>query len=293
MSDQPQQRMLFGMAPEPDVTGSKDPASDAPPVDVTNDLPIAEPQFAIDTPPPESFDGASVYVVDAHNLIYQLFHALPEMTGPKGEPVGAVFGFARDLFFLLEEKQPDYLFCAFDLPGDKFRHELYAEYKMNRSAMPDDLIPQIATIRRMLSAFRIPALGLPGYEADDILATVARITEERGGQCRLVTSDKDCRQLITDQVALYNIRKNLVFRLPGAGKGLGHPAPTRFVDFQAITGDSTDNVPGVPGLGPGFAKKLLLKHDSLDAAIEAQGRRTWPQATSGFQRKCRVGSTQS
>ena len=141
MSDQPQQRMLFGMDPEPDATDSMDPTSDATPADATDDLAIAEPQLASDTSPPESLDGASVYVVDAHNLIYQLFHALPEMTGPKGEPVGAVFGFARDLFFLLEEKKPDYIFCAFDLPGDTFRHGLYAEYKMNRSAMPDDLIP--------------------------------------------------------------------------------------------------------------------------------------------------------
>lgn len=278
MSDKPQQRMLFGMDPEPDTADSTTPATEPASADETG---LPEPQPTIDTPPPDSLDGSTVYVIDAHNLIYQLFHAIPEMTGPKGEPVGAVFGFARDLFFLLEEQKPDYLFCAFDLPGDTFRHKLYAEYKANRSAMPDDLIPQIDTIRRMLCAFRIPALGLPGYEADDILATVARITEQRGGRCRLVTSDKDCRQLITDHVAIYSIRKNLVFDSQMLEKDWGI-RPDQVVDFQAITGDSTDNVPGVPGLGPGFAKKLLQKHGSLDAAIEAQGDGLGPKRRQTF-----------
>ncbi len=277
MSDAPQQKMLFGMGPEPvERDAESSPDEIHPPT-----RPDPVPETARATPPPDSLDGSTVYVIDAHNLIYQLFHALPEMTGPKGEPVGAVFGFARDLFFLLEEKRPDYLFCAFDMPGDTFRHELYADYKMNRSAMPDDLIPQIASIRRMLAAFRIPALGIPGYEADDILATVARITEERGGLCRLVTSDKDCRQLITDHVALYNIRKNLVFDAGELEKEWGI-RPDQVVDFQAIAGDSTDCVPGVPGLGPGFAKKLLEQHGSLDAAVEARGEGLGPKRRQAF-----------
>ncbi len=277
MSDAPQQRMLFGMSPEPAETEAESSPDETQPT--ARLAPV--PETALDTPPPDSLDGSTVYVIDAHNLIYQLFHALPEMTGPKGEPVGAVFGFARDLFFLLEERHPDYLFCAFDMPGDTFRHELYADYKMNRSAMPDDLIPQIASIRRMLAAFRIPALGIPGYEADDILATVARITEQRGGLCRLVTSDKDCRQLITDRVALYNIRKDLVFDAGELEKEWGI-RPNQVVDFQAIAGDSTDCVPGIPGLGPGFAKKLLEQHGSLDAAIEARGEGLGPKRRQSF-----------
>ena len=282
MSDRHEQKMLFGVPPESDELGSKSVERQSASVDdVDGGTFEIEAQEAVDTPPPESLEGANVYVVDAHNLIYQLFHALPEMTGPKGEPVGAVFGFARDLFFLLEEEKPEYLFCAFDLPGNTFRHEMYDDYKVNRSAMPDDLVPQIATIRKMLAAFRIPALGMPGYEADDILATVARITEELGGQCRLVTSDKDCRQLITDQVALYNIRKNLVFDAQALEKDWGI-RPDQVVDFQAITGDSTDNIPGVPGLGPGFAKKLLAKHGTLDAAIEAQGDGLGPKRRQAF-----------
>ncbi len=278
MAKNPQQRMLFGMAPDPEEA----PCKPVGPPSQVEDLSAAAPLPApVDTPPPESLEGATVYVIDAHNLIYQLFHALPEMTGPKGEPVGAVFGFARDLFFLLEEKQPTYCFCAFDMPGPTFRHQLYADYKVTRSAMPDDLVPQIATIRRMLAGFRIPALGLPGYEADDILATVARIAEQRGGQCRLVTSDKDCRQLITDRVALYNIRKNQVFDAGSLEKEWGI-RPDQVVDFQAITGDSTDNIPGIPGLGPGFAKKLLQEYGSLDAAIAGGGEGLGPKRRQAF-----------
>ncbi len=278
MAKDPQQRMLFGMEAEPDQAGGE---PGAPPSEAADLSPLAALPTALDTPPPESLEGATVYVIDAHNLIYQLFHALPEMTGPKGEPVGAVFGFARDLFFLLEEKQPSYCFCAFDMPGPTFRHGLYTGYKVTRSAMPDDLIPQIATIRRMLAGFRIPALGLPGFEADDILATVARITGQLGGRCLLVTSDKDCRQLITDHVALYNIRKNQVFDAEALQKDWGI-RPDQVVDFQAITGDSTDNIPGVPGLGPGFAKKLLQDHGSLDAAIAAGGEGLGPKRRQAF-----------
>ena len=126
MAKNPQQRMLFGLEPDPDEPGAKPATPQSESADFSA---VAAVPTTIDTPPPESLEGASVYVIDAHNLIYQLFHALPEMTGPKGEPVGAVFGFARDLFFLLEERRPDYCFCAFDMPGDTFRHELFADYK--------------------------------------------------------------------------------------------------------------------------------------------------------------------
>ena len=112
--------------------------------------------------------------MDAHSLIHQVFHALPEMTSPRGEPVGAVFGFTRDMLYLLEQKKPDYLFCAFDLPGKTFRHSMYAEYKIKRVEMHEDLVPQIPAIRRVIATLGIPALGCPSFEADDVLATVAR-----------------------------------------------------------------------------------------------------------------------
>jgi len=222
------------------------------------------------SPVPESLEGRSVYVIDTHALIYQVFHALPEMSSPRGEPVGAVYGFARDLIFLLESKKPDYLFCAFDLPGKTYRHDLYEAYKANRPAMPDDLIPQIASVHRLIEAMGIPGLGRESFEADDIMATMARMTAERGGTCYLVTGDKDCRQLLSDRVFLYSIRKDQVFDREALKAEWGI-APEQVVDFQALVGDATDNVPGVPLIGPKLARQLLEKHGTLEAVFEHAG----------------------
>src|SRR5262245_48378572 len=150
--------------------------------------------------------GKSVWTVDAHSLIFQVFHAIPEMSSPKGQAVNAVYGFTRDVLFLLETKRPDYFFCAFDMDGQTFRHELFAGYKKDRKEMPDDLPQQIELIHQVLAALSVPVIGLAGYEADDVLATLAQVTEERGGDCYVVTGDKDCRQLISEHVKVYNVR---------------------------------------------------------------------------------------
>ena len=189
------------------------------------------------------------------------------MSSPRGEPVGAVFGFARDLFFLIEEKKPDYLFCAFDMPGKTFRHEMYDQYKIQRPEMDADLVPQIASIRRVLEVLGIPALGVEGFEADDILATVARLTDELGGQCILVTNDKDCRQLITDRVKVFNIRKNTFIDRDALKEDWGI-TPEQVVDYQALVGDAVDNVPGVPLIGPKFARQLLEQYGTLESVLD-------------------------
>jgi DNA polymerase-1 len=206
-------------------------------------------------------------VIDANSLIFQVFHAIPEMTSPRGQPVNAVFGFTRDLLFLLQDKKPDYLFCAFDLAGPTFRHELYDQYKAERAEMPDDLAPQFDLIHRMVEALRIPILSLESFEADDILATVARRTEEMGGQCFVVTADKDCRQLITDCVKIYNVRKNTIFDAEALAAEWG-VRPDQVVDFQALVGDPVDNVPGVPLIGPKNARELLEKYGTLESVFE-------------------------
>ncbi len=221
-------------------------------------------------PPPASLAGQTVWVVDAHSLIHQVFHALPEMTSPKGEPVGAVFGFTRDLLYLLEEKRPDYLFCAFDLPGKTFRHAMYEPYKAQRVEMHEDLVPQIPAIRRVIAALGIPMLAYEACEADDVLATVARLTDDRCGECYLVTGDKDCRQLITDRVKVFNIRKNELFDREKLIAEWG-VTPEQVVDFQALVGDSVDNVPGVPLIGPKFARQLLEQYGTLEAVLDHAG----------------------
>ena len=217
--------------------------------------------------PTRSLAGQTVWVVDANSLIFQVFHAIPEMTSPKGEPVNAVFGFVRDILYLAQEKSPHYLFCAFDMAGPTFRHELYADYKVHRKEMPEELVPQFPAIRRVLEVLGVPVLELPSYEADDILATLGRVTEELGGDCYLVSGDKDCRQLITDHVKVYNVRKNLVYDAAELAKDWG-VTPAQVVDFQALVGDAVDHVPGVPLIGPKLAQELLQKYGTLDAVLD-------------------------
>jgi DNA polymerase-1 len=218
-------------------------------------------------PQPIDIKGWNVYAVDAHSLIFQVFHALPEMRSPRSEQVGAVFGFLRDMLYLIEEKQPDALVCAFDLSGPTFRSGLYDQYKADRGEMPDELASQIPKIEQVLEALAIPILACEGFEADDVLATIARICDERGANCFIVSGDKDCRQLITDRVAVYNIRKNQVFDAAAlrADWGIG---PDQVVDFQALVGDKIDNVPGVAGIGPKTAQQLLETYGTLDNLLE-------------------------
>lgn len=216
---------------------------------------------------PNSLEGKTVYVVDSFSLIFQVFHAMQGMTNPSGEPVNATYGFARDLVFLLEEKQPDYLFCAFDLPGKTFRHTIYPEYKIHRKEMPEDLRPQIEQIRRLLEAIRIPIVQWEDHEADDVLATMAREIDQQGGNCLLVTSDKDCRQLLSDRVKMYNIRKNTLFDRADLAETWGI-RPDQVVDFQSLVGDSVDNVPGVALIGPKIARELLTQYETLEGVLD-------------------------
>src|SRR5215831_1817123 len=207
-----------------------------------------------------------LFVLDAFALIFQVFHAIPEMSSPSGLPTNALFGFTRDLLFVRLEKKPDYLICAFDVAGPTFRDEIFAEYKAGRAPMPEDLSMQVPMIRQVLDAMHIPVLGVTGYEADDVLATVARAGEERGLDVFLCTSDKDCRQLITDRVRMYNLRKHLEFNRESLKEDWG-VAPEQVVDLQALVGDSVDNVPGVPGVGVKTAAKLLQEYGTLDNLV--------------------------
>lgn len=218
-------------------------------------------------PQPVDIKGWNIYVVDAHSLIFQVFHAIPEMHSPRGEQVNAVFGFVRDMLYLIEDKKPNALICAFDLPGKTFRDALYNAYKAERGEMPGDLVTQIPKIEQVLKALAIPVLTCEGFEADDVLATVARICDEQGANCFIVTGDKDCRQLITDRVAVFNIRKNQVFDAAALREEWG-VAPDQVVDFQSLVGDKVDNVPGVPGIGAKTAQQLLETYGTLDNLLE-------------------------
>lgn len=214
------------------------------------------------TPDPD-LHGKTVWAIDTFSRVYQLFHALPEMASPEGTPVSAVFGFTRDLLDIIEKKKPEYLVCAIDAPGPTFRHEKFAAYKGTRAEMPADLVPQIPLIRRLLDTMGIPCLEMPGFEADDLLATIAVRTVAAGGDCIIATSDKDARQLLGDHVRLLNLRNNLMFGRDELLADWGI-RPDQVVDFLSLVGDTVDNVPGVPGIGPKIAAELLKTHDTLD-----------------------------
>jgi len=284
MPDRPRQASFAGFDSESDAASGSAEHPDATPVKSANK---SGSRALAELPPeydPSVLKGQTVYLVDSHSLIFQVFHALPEMTSPRGEPVSAVFGFARDIFYLLESKQPDHLLCAFDLPGDTFRHEMYPEYKANRGTMPDELRPQIPAIAELMEAMGIPVVSYANHEADDVLATVARWCDEAGADCYLVTGDKDCRQLITDHVKIYNVRKDSVYDASNLEADWGI-RPDQVVDFQALVGDSVDNVPGVPLIGPKIARELIEKfgnlQDILDNADQVSGKKRQENLRNG------------
>lgn len=208
-----------------------------------------------------------VYLIDSHSLLYQVFHAVPMMTGPNGQPTNAIFGFCNDMN-RLRKRNPEYLICVFDPPGPTFRDELYDQYKAHRTPMPNDLYEQLTGIRTMLQAMRIPAVEVSGFEADDVLATLAVAFAEKGFEVAICTSDKDCRQLINDKIHLYNARKDLIFGEKELMDDWGIK-PGQVIDLLSLTGDSVDNVPGIPGIGVKTAAKLLQEHQTLEGVLAA------------------------
>ncbi len=210
----------------------------------------------------------TLYILDAYSLIFQVFHAIPLMTGPAGQPTNAVFGIFRDLLNLTRTRKPDYLAAAFDGGGRVFRSDLYEEYKAQRKAMPEDLVPQIAVIRRLFEAFQVPVILVEGFEADDLIATLADRGVERGLDVVICTADKDARQLLGPHTVLYNLRKDAILDVAAlkADWGVG---PERVVDLLSLSGDTVDNVPGVPGIGLKTGAKLLEEFGDLDALLAA------------------------
>ena len=182
----------------------------------------------------------TLFLIDTFSLLFQVFHAIPSMTSPQGLPVNAVFGFTRDLFNFLKTHQPTHWVCAMDSPGAGIRNAIYSDYQANRAEMPDDLRPQIALVTQIMEGFGIPAVQVEGWEADDVIATLARQAAEQGWEVRIVTNDKDARQLLSPLVKLYNVRKDTWFDETDLKADWGI-RPEQVIDFQSLVGDS---VPG-------------------------------------------------
>ncbi len=223
-------------------------------------------------------NGKHLFLVDGSGYIFRAYHALPPLTRKSdGLPVGAVSGFCNMLWKLMLDARntdvgvvPTHFAVIFDYSSKTFRNDLYADYKANRSAPPDDLIPQFGLIRQATKAFDLPCIEMEGFEADDLIATYARLMCEAGGDTTIVSSDKDLMQLVGPSVVMYDPVKDKTLGIPEVIEKWGVP-PEKMIDLQALTGDSVDNVPGVPGIGPKTAAQLLEEFGDLDTLLSRAG----------------------
>lgn len=217
-----------------------------------------------------SSEREKVVLIDAYSLIHRAFYALPPLNTSDGEPTNAVLGFANMLLALLEEERPQYVAVAFDRSGPTFRDEMFDEYKANRPSMPDDLRPQIARTEQFLEAMNIPVFGVAGFEADDIIGTLAAQAREKNMDVVIVTGDRDMLQLVDDVVQVLVTRRGIrdMARMDVQGViDLLGVAPDRVTDLKGLMGDSSDNIPGVPRIGPKTATKLLQQYGTLEDVL--------------------------
>lgn len=211
-------------------------------------------------------DGSGLYLVDGSGFIFRAFHALPMLTRPDGTPVNAVLGFSNMLLKLLADAKAEAVAVVFDSKRLNFRNEFYPDYKAHRPEPPEELKPQFALIREATEAFCLPCLELEGYEADDLIATYARLAQEAGRQVTIVSSDKDLMQLVRPGVGMFDPMKNKSIGPDEVFEKFGVP-PEKVVDVQALAGDSVDNVPGVPGIGVKTAAQLITEYGDLEALL--------------------------
>jgi DNA polymerase-1 len=208
-------------------------------------------------------------LLDGYGLVYRGYFALPPLTTSKGELVNGVFGFASIVLRGIQDLQPDYLAVSFDLPGPTFRHEQYADYKATRVKMPDDLRDQFPKVREVVKALRIPVYEMPGYEADDVIGTITRELDGRDDlETTIVTVDLDMLQLVTPRVRLMTTRSGVentvMYDVARIDERFGL-RPDQMIDYKALKGDPTDNIPGVPGVGEKTAAKLIREFGDLDS----------------------------
>jgi DNA polymerase-1 len=207
-------------------------------------------------------------LIDASGFVFRAFHALPPMTRPDGTPVNAVFGFSQMLSRLLATHAGTHLGVVFDAGRTTFRNELFPAYKAQRPEPPPELGPQFALVREATAAFGASGVEVEGWEADDVIASYARAAVEAGGQVTIISSDKDLMQLVGERVVMQDPIKQKLIGPAEVFEKFGVP-PERVVDVQALMGDSVDNVPGVPGIGPKTASQLVAEFGSLDAVLDA------------------------
>ena len=208
-----------------------------------------------------------ILLVDGHSIINRAFYGLPDLTNSEGVHTGAVYGFLNILLRMLEEEKPSYLAVAFDVHAPTFRHEMYADYKGTRHAMPEELREQVPLLQEMLKAMGIKIVTLPGFEADDIIGTLSRRSEQAGMDTVILSGDRDLLQLVSDHISL---------RLPHTARGqttMENFGPAEVKEkYQveplqiALMGDSSDNIPGLPGVGEKTATRLIVEYGTIENA---------------------------
>lgn len=210
-----------------------------------------------------------LYLIDGYGFVFRAYHSLPPLTNPEGTPVGAVYGFTNMITKILAEHKPDYMAMVLDAGKDTFRNEIYSEYKANRPPAPDDLIPQFPLIRDASEALGLQPLDKVGYEADDIIATLTARAKADDMEVTIISSDKDLMQLVDDDagVMMYDAMRNRQVRAEQVVEKF-NVSPDKVLDVLSLMGDSSDNVPGVPGIGPKTASELINTYGDLETLLE-------------------------
>ena len=212
-------------------------------------------------------NSQALILVDGSSYLYRAYHAMPNLSNAQGEPTGAVYGVINMLRKLIQDYQPQQMVVVFDAKGKTFRDDMYAEYKANRPPMPGDLRQQVEPLLDIVQAMGLPLLQIEGVEADDVIGTLAQQATMEGRQVVISTGDKDMAQLVNDHVSLINTMSNTTMDADGVKEKFG-VRPGQIIDYLALIGDTSDNVPGVPKVGPKTAAKWLAEYDSLDAIME-------------------------
>jgi DNA polymerase-1 len=228
-----------------------------------------------------------LWLVDGSGYLFRAYHALPPMSRPDGTPVNAVYGFCRMLALHLDDPEVDHIAMILDAGRTTFRNEIYDKYKANRPEPPEDLIPQFPLIREAAKAFNVTVCELEGFEADDLIATYARLAVEAGGTCTIVSSDKDLMQLIRPGVDMFDPIKQKRLGPEAVMEKFG-VTPDKVVDVQALAGDSTDNVPGVPGIGVKTAAQLLGEYGDLETLLARAGEIKQPKRREALQQNAEL-----
>ena len=214
----------------------------------------------------EQTEKPTLFLIDGSNYVYRAFYAIRELSNSKGFPTNAIYGFTTMLLKLLKDRKPEYIAIAFDVKGPTFRHDAFEGYKATRRATPDTLIPQIPFIKDIIRGFSIPVLEQQGIEADDIIGTLARKYADKGIKTVIVSGDKDMMQLISDDITMIDTMKDVTYDVAAVKERFG-VGPEKVVEILGLAGDQSDNIPGVPGIGPKNAQRLIEEFGSVEGVL--------------------------